>query len=341
MTHRTALGDIDRLFVRQTLSRWRWRRLRVHLAECLGCRSYYEQVVRLETALTGKDWHGSFWSRGIESELIGCATHSGGSADSARAAHRYLPVAVSLAMAAFIFVVGGRWAGWFAESDDRERTGRLAFSTGEESAGTNDPSAFPSAFPAVFPGMQARGLSAVLPYPSSAPDTNASARSPNLRPICIPRNGQAAPKGDEPSTKTGVPLSVRTTRCTMTDDLVLTYSPGLDDRGFAYVFVMGVDDRGLPLWYGPRPFEHQSLRIPAGEKADLRRLPGATRLAVNHRPGQVRVFAMLSKEPITCDEVDAAIASLRSLNTAPASVAALPLGRDDVATAVADLEIVP
>jgi hypothetical protein len=54
------------------------------------------------------------------------------------------------------------------------------------------------------------------------------------------------------------------------------------------------------------------------------------RLAVNHRPGPVRIYALFSDAPVSAAEVEAATAELAKQNVKAEAAEALPLKRKDV-----------
>lgn len=300
--HSTIQEEIDRLFVRQGLSARRWRRVHGHLAECAPCRGYYQRVAELHVAFTGRSWQGSLGMAGIESSLL---VHG--------------PLHGPLAT---------RWWSWLVHSFTARALVAVASlailllvldAAGSLSWRRSSPTA---------PGFERLN-------PRGGASTPASPA--RLRPICVLRSELTGDTPDENGA-----LSGRVTRCTMESDLVFAYLYDGDPDLARYVFVVGLDDRLTPLWYGPRPDEQQSLAIAAAERGVVYRLPGATRVGVNHQPGRVRAFALFSPTPVRVDEVAAAVRALRDTGVSPTSLVTLPLlGRTDVVTAVADLEVVP
>ncbi len=74
------------------------------------------------------------------------------------------------------------------------------------------------------------------------------------------------------------------------------------------LFLVGVDAASRPLWYAPVPPGHESIDVVKGvDKA----LPRAVRLAVNHKPGLMRVYAVFSKKALISKDVRAAITKLK------------------------------
>jgi hypothetical protein len=73
------------------------------------------------------------------------------------------------------------------------------------------------------------------------------------------------------------------------------------------LFLVGVDAESNPLWYAPVPPNKQSITAARGvDKA----LPRAVRLAVNHKPGVTRVYAVFSNKALTTKTVRAAIETI-------------------------------
>lgn len=69
----------------------------------------------------------------------------------------------------------------------------------------------------------------------------------------------------------------------------------------AFLYLAAVDESGRTFDYYPRPPATESLPIfPARSEEPL---PGSIRLSVNHRPGQVRIVAVVSERPMTRDAV--------------------------------------
>lgn len=100
--------------------------------------------------------------------------------------------------------------------------------------------------------------------------------------------------------------------------LQLAYS----NREATHLFVFGLDARRRPLWYFPTPPETKSLRI---EPALDEPLPGATRLSVNHRPGELTIHAIFSRRPLSAALVEKSAPRLAA-GEAPAAVFGLGPG---------------
>jgi hypothetical protein len=121
--------------------------------------------------------------------------------------------------------------------------------------------------------------------------------------------------------KGGVPA------CDRASHLKLTVSNAGD---WSRVFLVGIDDAHALKWYAPRPPESESVEAPAGPDAVDAPVGGAVRLAVNHAPGPVRIFALFSDKPVRAAEVEAAAAALERRGARATDAETLPLGRPDV-----------
>ncbi|WAS95825.1 hypothetical protein [Nannocystis punicea] len=94
---------------------------------------------------------------------------------------------------------------------------------------------------------------------------------------------------------------------------------GGDELAFAFrgepgtwLSLFGVDGEGRVLYYAPTPDDEA---VPV-ERRRWTPAPFRVALAVNHRPGPVRLYALTSARPPTLDEIDRLAAALR---TAPAA----------------------
>jgi hypothetical protein len=120
--------------------------------------------------------------------------------------------------------------------------------------------------------------------------------------------------------------------------LQFTYS----NRRARYLFLFGIDASGRALWYFPAPPETESVAIRGGAAGEVAAvdepLPGSTRLAVNHRPGVVRVLALFTDRPLRVAEVAGRIPPLAG-GAAPEAVFA-PLGEGESVTPLT-FEVVP
>jgi hypothetical protein len=105
------------------------------------------------------------------------------------------------------------------------------------------------------------------------------------------------------------------------------------NRRARYLLLFGIDSSGRALWYFPAPPQAESVAIRGGagrEEAALDEpLPGSTRLAVNHRPGPVRVLALFTQRPLRISEVAARLPHLAA--GAPPQAVFAPLGEGESA----------
>ncbi len=83
-------------------------------------------------------------------------------------------------------------------------------------------------------------------------------------------------------------------RCPQDAELKLAYANPSPRLRYAAFF--GVDQHGSIYWYGPTPAETGAVEV--AHTSELRPFGESIRLAVNHRPGKVRVFGLFSVEPI-------------------------------------------
>lgn len=156
-----------------------------------------------------------------------------------------------------------------------------------------------------------------------------------LRPLCT--DGKNGLLGDTLPAEND---AGRLTRCTLQSDLVFTVLYDGEPSRARYLFVVGFDERGFPLWYTPKPNQEKSLPLLVQPNTQ-QRIPGSTRVGVNHVAGKVRVFALFSQSPITITEISAAAQELRKQEARFVELTALPLRRTDVITTFADLEVAP
>lgn len=141
-------------------------------------------------------------------------------------------------------------------------------------------------------------------------------RSAGLRAFCLTKDQVQAldPKGPE------------SPRCDRAAQLKLAVSnPGQ----FKQVFLVGMDGEHDLKWYAPRPPETVSVAAPIGEAVDVP-VGASVRLAVNHRPGPMRIYALFSDQPVSVAEVEAASQELARKNVKAEAAEALPLKRTDV-----------
>lgn len=84
-----------------------------------------------------------------------------------------------------------------------------------------------------------------------------------------------------------------------------------------YLYLLGLDERRVPLDYFPRPEADRS--IPVGPAESMRAIPRSIRLSRRHQPGALRVFALFSMRPLERAEVHRAVARLRGASGAPSN----------------------
>lgn len=85
-------------------------------------------------------------------------------------------------------------------------------------------------------------------------------------------------------------------------------------RGPMHVSAFGLAEDGALLYYLPTPDEPARTRVSLG--APWQPLPFSVRLAVNHAPGRVRVFALASDRPAELADVERLAAALAPQPTA-------------------------
>ncbi len=90
-----------------------------------------------------------------------------------------------------------------------------------------------------------------------------------------------------------------------------------------YAFVVGVGPGWEPLWYRPASPRTRSVELSA-DVAD-KPLLDPVRLRVNHRPGTLVIFSLLSPRPLTMDQVRQAIARAQDGGGKPGRLERLPL----------------
>lgn len=129
----------------------------------------------------------------------------------------------------------------------------------------------------------------------------------------------------------------RAPACSLSAQLKLSVGNPGDHR---FLFLVGVQDDYAPRWYAPRPPETQSTTAPAPQDGEVP-FGSATRLAVNHRPGALRIYGLFSDAPLSGAEVSAAIEALSKSDTPLDRADALPLARSDVTQRSVLVEISP
>lgn len=105
----------------------------------------------------------------------------------------------------------------------------------------------------------------------------------------------------------GLPLAPALRDCPLDGNLVLAYRAGPSAPPWLTLF--GVDAGGRALYYAPTPADPGVL----AERGAWTAAPFSVSLAINHDPGDVRVFALLAARAATLDEIDAWSAALAAL----------------------------
>jgi hypothetical protein len=101
---------------------------------------------------------------------------------------------------------------------------------------------------------------------------------------------------------------VTETRALSADDvLAFTYTFAEERPGYLALF--GIQEGGEVLWYYPECGQPRSIPIKGGVVDEP--LQEGIDLAVNHRPGWLRITALFSDEPIEVDAVEEAVETLR------------------------------
>jgi len=88
--------------------------------------------------------------------------------------------------------------------------------------------------------------------------------------------------------------------CPKDGEIKITYRNHAPELG--YVVFFGVDSQGSYYWYGPTPVAKEPIRAKRSE--DLVPHGESIRLAVNHRPGKLRVHAVFTTEPIDFESLN-------------------------------------
>jgi hypothetical protein len=117
-----------------------------------------------------------------------------------------------------------------------------------------------------------------------------------------------------------VPAEGAVPSCRTADVIKFAYT---NHAQLGYLFLVGVDDKYAIKWYEPHPPERRSVKVKSGASDEP--LARAVRLAVNHRPGQLRVFALFSARPIGAEQIEQAVAQARKRRTPLATLVELPV----------------
>jgi len=81
------------------------------------------------------------------------------------------------------------------------------------------------------------------------------------------------------------------------------------DRRIGHLYLLGLDRRGEPLDYFPRPGGRRSITI--GEALSPRAVPRSIRLAQRHRVGPIWFVALFSERPLEHDDVHRRLSAMQ------------------------------
>ena len=128
-------------------------------------------------------------------------------------------------------------------------------------------------------------------------------RAESVRAYCITRGAGGATKVVDAAPLVRSPAR-SSLRCPLDGAIQFAYS---DDAHARFLFLLGIDGSGNPLFYYPRSDERESVSLPADARDAL--LPDSIRLTPHHHPGPVRVIALFSSHPLEIAEVKRVVAS--------------------------------
>jgi predicted anti-sigma-YlaC factor YlaD len=77
--------------------------------------------------------------------------------------------------------------------------------------------------------------------------------------------------------------------------------------------LFGIDATGSVVYYAPTPVNEDAIRVEPGR---WRPLPMSIEIAVNHHPGFLRLYGVVTPEPLTIEDIDEAAARLGSRSSA-------------------------
>ena len=126
-----------------------------------------------------------------------------------------------------------------------------------------------------------------------------------IRTLCIRAAGEPRIMGFSSTDGRAEPNS-----CGLSDVLRFTYS-NRSERG--YLFLVGLDEQYRIKWYEPHPPHKESLSVQSG--AVDQALSRSVKLAVNHRAGVVRIFALFSDEALSSDQITRGVERARAART--------------------------
>jgi hypothetical protein len=282
----------------------KWDRLRKHLQGCARCRARYNKAVLAERMLNGGPK----------------AVDQPSPLELDRIARAVLPPAN--------VPVWQRLLQWFAAPTQRwVATGLVAAAAAvlvipmlrQGAPGVSAPA------PETF---QPRGGKGPVELFSKTINGKTVERSAGLRAFCLDRDQVQAldPKGPAAP------------RCERSAQLKLAVSnPG----GFQHLFLVGMDGEHDLKWYAPRPPETASVAAPKDTQGIDVPVGASVRLAVNHRAGPVRIYALFSDAPVTAAEVEAATQELEKQHVKAEAAGELPLKRKDVLQRSLLIDVMP
>ncbi|MFP4600012.1 MAG: hypothetical protein ACLFVJ_17275 [Persicimonas sp.] len=127
--------------------------------------------------------------------------------------------------------------------------------------------------------------------------TNANANGPVEQPELELFCAQRTSEGVNFTGKEDAPLGLIS--CPLDAELKLAYRNTATQLRYAAFF--GVDQTGKIYWYGPTPSDGAPLEIEPS--ATVEPVGESIRLAVNHRPGRIRVVGVFASDPIRFSEL--------------------------------------
>jgi hypothetical protein len=80
------------------------------------------------------------------------------------------------------------------------------------------------------------------------------------------------------------------------------------DPRLRYLYILGIDERFIPLDYFPRPESEASLSFPIQSSLAPQNIARSIRLSTRHQPGSLWIYALFSKHPLERNEIHARIA---------------------------------
>lgn len=289
----------------------RWAQLRTHIAGCPSCRATYNRLAYAERLLAG-----------------GPAALSTPTPESLARVERAV-----LAETAPEQSVGVRVRGVFAAFFARPQRWVPAFAGGlAVLAGVlvlprllDEPRGGSPGAPSLAPSVDVEGFQ---PRGATTPKV---VRASGIRVFCLEGSSVRAVGGAH----SGDPHSgdaAGAVACPRAANLRFSVR---NTGAYRFLFLVGVDETRALKWYAPRPPADASEPAPSGTAEEPVGRP--LRIAVNHDPGALRVYALFSDTPLFARDVQGAVSRLGAGALPPA----LPLARDDVHQASLVVRIAP